>query len=139
VTDVGGSIAVDLNGAQYAQHELGGGYVRVDVLHVSGQVDVTPDPQDDSSGSSTGLVLNGLCADATSSTDGESSGCLTQARTLFGLGNFFFVARRDAAGGLRLAPLQTLIAYARAGLLTIGRSGVQDLLTNGRLPSSTGG
>lgn len=116
VSRIDGSVSLQLDNVDLEERSGDGDLVRLDLA--SAQVGVSVQSSSDSD-SGSGRI-NGLCM---SDDDGDSS-CQEGVRRVLGIDRFFAVAeKRD--GGLRLAPMATVLAYADALVDHLGPEGLR--------------
>jgi hypothetical protein len=120
LSDVGGSLELEVTDSDFTEHDLGGGLVRLDLTHAAADAYVS----NEYSGTQASLKLNGFCVNVITSEGDSSDSCDTQVHRLFGVSDFFVVARRED-GGLRLAPVATLLEYSRLLADRLGSEGVR--------------
>lgn len=118
--EVGGSLEIQVTDSDFSEHDLGSGLVRLDLTHAAADAYIA----DEYDSQQASLKLNGFCVNALSSDGYSSDGCDTQVHRLFGVNAFFTVARRED-GGLRLAPIATLLEYSRLLADKLGSDGVR--------------
>jgi hypothetical protein len=120
LSEVGGSLELEVTDSDFTEHDLGGGLVRLDLTHAAADAYVASEY----SGTQASLKLNGFCVNVITSEGDSSDSCDTQVHRLFGVSDFFVVARRED-GGLRLAPVATLLEYSRLLADHLGDEGVR--------------
>ncbi|MGN6588380.1 MAG: zinc-ribbon domain-containing protein [Solirubrobacterales bacterium] len=120
LSEVNGSLELQVTNSDFSEHDLGSGLVRLDLAHAAADAYVA----DEYTSEQASLKLNGSCVDVLASNGYSSDGCATQVHDLFGADDFFVVARRED-GGLRLAPVATLLEYARMLTDKLGRDGIR--------------
>lgn len=120
LSEVSGSLELEVTDSDFTEHDLGGGLVRLDLTHAAADAYVASEY----SGTQASLTLNGFCVNVITSEGGSSNSCDTQVHRLFGVSDFFVVARRED-GGLRLAPVATLLEYSRLLTDQLGSEGVR--------------
>lgn len=120
LSEANGSLELQVSNSDFSEHDLGSGLVRLDLVHAAADAYVG----DEYTSEQASLKLNGLCVDVLASSGYSSDGCATQAHRLFGADDFFVVARRED-GGLRLAPVATLLEYARMLTDKLGHEGIR--------------
>jgi hypothetical protein len=120
IGEVEGSAEIQVTDSDFSEHDLGSGLVRLDLTHAALDAYVS----DGYEGSQASVKLNGFCVNVLSSGGYSSDSCDTKVRRLFGVSSFFVVARRED-GGLRLAPVATLLEYVRLLFDNLSVEGVQ--------------
>ena len=122
----GGSLQAQVSAPQFTETSLESGLVRLNLVHAGFNLSL----DGDESSQTIDGTLNGPCVDASETTDigtSSSSGCFSHIHRLFGVDNYFVVAEH-AAGGLRLAPIATVLEYARLFVNQLGSAGIRRLL-----------
>jgi zinc-ribbon domain len=122
----GGSLQVQVSAPQFTETPLDSGLVRLNLVHAGFNVSI----DGDESSQTIDGTLNGPCVNASKTTDtgtSSSNKCFSHIHSLLGVGNYFVVAEH-AAGGLRLAPIATVLEYARLLVNHLGSTGIRRLL-----------
>jgi hypothetical protein len=122
----GGSLQAQVSAPQFTETSLESGLVRLNLL----DADFNLSLDGDESSQTIDGTLNGPCLNTSKTTDtgtSSSNDCFSRMRKLLGVDNYFIVAER-AAGGLRLAPIATVLEYARLLVDHLGSAGVRRLL-----------
>ncbi len=120
LSEANGSLELHVTDSNFTEHELGSGLVRLDLTHAAADAYVGSEY----SSTQASLKLNGFCVNVLTSEGYGSNSCDTQVHRLFGVSDFFVVARRED-GGLRLAPVATLLEYSRLLADKLGSQGVR--------------
>ena len=122
----GGSLQAQVSAPQFTETPLASGLVRLNLVHAGFNLSL----DGDESSQTIDGTLNGPCLDASKTTDtgtSNSNKCFSRIHSLLGVDNYFVVAEH-AAGGLRLAPIATVLEYARLLVNQIGSAGIRRLL-----------
>ena len=118
--EVEDSVQLQVTDASFDEEDIGSGLVRLELEHMG----LGLSSPDSYSSEEASISLDGFCASVVSSDGSTSNNCDTQVRRLFGVDGFFVVAKRED-GGLRLAPIATLVEYARLLAEELGPVGVR--------------
>lgn len=124
VDRIEGSLHASMRDLQFTETNLGSGLVRLNLLHAGFHLRVNSDSAPFVESVAVDGTLNGPCVSVTS---GGKGGCFSKMRRLLGVDDFFLVAERTE-GGLRLAPIATVLEYAHLLLNRLEGPGVRRLL-----------
>jgi hypothetical protein len=122
----GGSLQAQVSAPQFTETQLGSGLVRLNLIHAGFNLAI----DGEESSQTIDGTFNGPCLSASTTTDtgtSDSNHCFSRIHSLLGVDNYFVVAEH-AAGGLRLAPIATVLEYARLFVNQLGGAGIRRLL-----------
>jgi len=120
LNEVDGAAEVQVADSDFHQRDIGSGLVRLELSHAAFDAYVS----DEYEGQQASVKVNGLCLNALSSEGYGSDSCQSGFGRTFGVNSFFVVARRED-GGLRLAPIATVLEYAHLLAEQLGPEGVR--------------
>lgn len=120
LSELEGTAEVQVADSSFHQRDVGSGLVRLELSHAAFDTYVG----DEYEGQQASVKVNGLCVNAISSEGYSSDSCQSEFGRTFGVSSFFVVARRED-GGLRLAPIATVLEFAHLLATKLGHEGVR--------------